>query len=393
MDANLRAAPEIQLGTVVASRPVTSAEVQAGTRSGEAFTRAWTEVRAGMAVRLPANEVVVEAGDTLSAIVRDTLQRRDGTPPDSARMMAMVRRVAEANGITNPDRIYPGQRINLADAVLVADRAAPVAPEAARPPSAALSRENPPPAPAAAVSTAQNLRLREAAQGHPVLERTLQRAVERRFISAAERPAVERRILTLARQFGFSPDDFARVALMESDGLNPRASNGRCHGIIQFCEGAQRGAGSVGLAGRAQSILSMGVLRQLDLVERYFRDTGLDRLGGKVSLDDLYLTVLTPAARATRDPGEALNIPGQQAAALYTGGDRNAPMTRTSLLEGLRRNAELRLNSAAADQLHWPRGRRQNLAAVVGQSSPSAAAVSGDLRRLPTPLAPEEPPA
>lgn len=30
--------------------------------------------------------------------------------------------------------------------------------------------------------------------------------------------------------------------MMESDELNPRASNGRCHGIIQFCEGPARRA-------------------------------------------------------------------------------------------------------------------------------------------------------
>ena len=115
---------------------MTTGGVKAGTRSGEAFTRTWAEVRAGLDLRVPGNEIVVESGDTLSTIVRDMLQRRDGTPPDLARTMATVRRVAEANGIINPDRIYPGQRITITDAVLSADRAAPVAIEAARSQSA-----------------------------------------------------------------------------------------------------------------------------------------------------------------------------------------------------------------------------------------------------------------
>ena len=41
---------------------------------------------------------------------------------------------------------------------------------------------------------------------------------------------------------------FARLSLMESDGLNPKATNERCHGIIQFCDGPARGAATVGFA-------------------------------------------------------------------------------------------------------------------------------------------------
>lgn len=396
MDAKLTLLADTRPRAIADAQSGSKAESPVANRSGEMFARAWAEARAAMPTRA-ATEVVVEPGDTLSGIVRQTVQRREGLVLDSAQTMALVRRVAEANGIANADRIYPGQRIAIADFLTAADRAALATSQSAGLASRNIPQQQPsaPPAAAAASAsgTAQNLRLREAAQGNPLLERTLGRAVEKRFISPAERPAVERRILALSRQFGFSPDDFARVALMESDGLNPRASNGRCHGIIQFCEGQQRGAASVGMAGRAQSILSMGVLRQLDLVERYFRDTGLDRLGGKVSLDDLYLTVLTPAARATRDPGEALSIPGQQAAVLYPDGNRNAAITRTSLLEGLRRNADHRLNNAAAQQLGSLGGRRQNLAAAVGQSSPVSAQPPGNSRLPAVSLTPEEPAA
>jgi hypothetical protein len=131
---------------------------------------------------------------------------------------------------------------------------------------------------------------------------------------------------------------------MESDGLNPKASNGRCHGIIQFCEGPARGAASVGLEGRAAAILDRGVLEQLELVDQYFRDVGLQRLGPRVSLADLYLTVLTPAARAVRGVTEPLGIPGVQARALHEAGDRNRPITRASLTDGLLRHASLRLD-------------------------------------------------
>ena len=50
------------------------------------------------------------------------------------------------------------------------------------------------------------------------------------------------KILTMSRTYQFAPDDFARLTLMESDGMNPKATNSRCHGIIQFCDGPDRGA-------------------------------------------------------------------------------------------------------------------------------------------------------
>ena len=54
------------------------------------------------------------------------------------------------------------------------------------------------------------------------------------------------KIIQLSQEHRFAPDDFARLTLMESDGMNPKASNNRCHGIIQFCDGPDRGAASAG---------------------------------------------------------------------------------------------------------------------------------------------------
>jgi hypothetical protein len=133
---------------------------------------------------------------------------------------------------------------------------------------------------------------------------------------------------------------------MESDGMNPKATNNRCHGIIQFCDGADRGAASVGFASNPKAILGHSVLQQLDMVDKYFDETGLKNFG-PAGLDDLYLTVLTPAARSETRPNAALNIPGQQAAYLHVNRDTSAPITRNSILAGLHFNANERLKDGS----------------------------------------------
>ena len=157
-------------------------------------------------------------------------------------------------------------------------------------------------------------------------------------------PAADIPVVQLSVQHRFSPDDFARLTLMESGGMNPTATNGRCHGIIQFCDGLQRGAAAVGLADQPRSILGMGLLQQLDLVDRYFEHNGLDAKNGKLSLDDLYLTVLSPAARSETRKDAPLKIPGPQAAWLHVGQDPRAPITRASLVAGLHDYAQSTLN-------------------------------------------------
>jgi hypothetical protein len=60
-------------------------------------------------------------------------------------------------------------------------------------------------------------------------------------------------------------------------------------------------------------------------------------------LDELYLAVLQPAARGEKRPEEPLGIPGKQAKYLYEGRDPQAPMTRSSITQGLMQNAADRL--------------------------------------------------
>jgi len=131
---------------------------------------------------------------------------------------------------------------------------------------------------------------------------------------------------------------------MESDGMNPRASNQRCHGIIQFCDGPARGAASAGYADNARAILGLSVYEQLNLVEKYFADVGLKNKG-PVGLEDLYLSVLNPASRAAEQATAPLNIQGKQARALHTDNNTDSPITRQSIRQGLMRNAADRLAS------------------------------------------------
>jgi hypothetical protein len=175
-----------------------------------------------------------------------------------------------------------------------------------------------------------------------VLEVTLNRAVNKGYIAPTEKAAVYDKIVQMGQNHRFSPDDFARMTLMESDGMNPRASNQRCHGIIQFCDGPARGASSAGFANNPRAILEMSVHQQLDLVDKYFDDVGLKKQG-PAGLEDLYLSVLHPASRSQVINHAALNIPGTQARALYVGSDTSAAITRQSIRQGLLQNAAERL--------------------------------------------------
>ncbi len=278
---------------------------------------------------------VVREGDTLSAIALERL-RQAGEPVGRSAINRAVQEIAVANGIDNPDRIFVGQRLSLG---ALNPSAAPASARAGAP---FVEPNIGPPAPLRPIE--QRAGAAPAGAVFPQLEKTLDRAVDRGYIEAKERPAVRDRIVELGRKYRFSPDDFATVSLMESDGLNPRATNGRCHGIIQFCEGGGSGAASVGMQGRAQEIGKQSVLEQLNLVDRYFEDTGLREMG-PVSLVDLYLTILTPAARSERRPNAALDIAGSQARVLHDQGDRTSPMTRNSIFAGLQSHASQRLGA------------------------------------------------
>ena len=157
----------------------------------------------------------------------------------------------------------------------------------------------------------------------------------------------------MASRYKFTPDDFARVALMESDGFNPKATNGSCFGIIQFCDGEGRGAASVGLSHDPEKILELNVPDQLDLVSQYFEDTDLRKFK-PASLDQLYLTILSPAAREVFNVNEPLSIPGPQARALHVGGVVDAPITKASIVKGLISHAKNTLSNHLFSKTNSP---------------------------------------
>ena len=189
-------------------------------------------------------------------------------------------------------------------------------------------------------------------ESHFLLEKTLERAAVKGYIPTEELAAVKEKIQLMADSFKFSPDDFAKVVLMESDGFNPKASNGRCHGIIQFCDGDDRGAASIGLSHQPEKILELGVFDQLDLVAQYFEDTELKSFG-PASIDDLYLTILSPAARHVTNINDPLPIAGRQARVLHVGGIAEGPITRASIKRGLVQHASEKLKSFFSEALNF----------------------------------------
>ena len=294
--------------------------------------------------------VNVQAGQTLSGIVRDQMAAR-GVNISSSEALRLSQTVAQSNKLQNANLIYPGQKINLDSLNLtlaqnqMANRAvASTGNNANTNINGGANRQS-------AVNSTTQLQLlsRVDQGGNPILEKTLNRAVEKGFIPAQDKQAVMNKIIQLSQQHRFAPDDFARLSLMESDGLNPKANNGKCFGIIQFCDGPDRGAASVGYAANPKAIMGRSALDQLDMVGKYFEDTGLKSYG-PVGLDDLYLTVLTPAARNETRPNAALNIPGPQAAFLHVNRDTRAPITRNSILAGLHQNANERLGVEVAQR-------------------------------------------
>jgi LysM repeat protein len=288
--------------------------------------------------------VSVQSGDTLSGIVRQFMAS-SGKNVSQTESMRLAQEVARGNNLANANLIYPGQRINLS-ALQQALNASPADVQN----TAGMSKPTTPspnPAQTGVAATAQvQLEARGNVSAHPVLDKTLERAVTKGFIPPHEKQAVMDKILQLSKEHKFKPDDFARLTLMESDGMNPRSTNNRCHGIIQFCDGPDRGAASAGFGQNPRAILGHSVLQQLDMVSKYFDDTGLKNFG-PAGLDDLYLTVLTPAARNEPRTDVSLNIAGPQAPYLHVNRDTKAPITRASILQGLHQNANDRLGLKA----------------------------------------------
>ena len=291
----------------------------------------------------------IKSGDTLTGIVREQAQI-SGVKLTPSEEFRWTQALANDNGIQNANAIFPGQKIQLQN-MLSQWQAGQTQPQGLAQNSSnaintktAKTNEAIPTIVVTAARPTNSLHKPNYinAVAHPVLSKTLDRAVARGFIPKVEQQDVYNKVLQVANKHKFSPDDFARLTLMESDGMNPQATNTRCHGIIQFCDGPARGAAEVGFGKSPKSILGLSVYQQLHLVDTYFDRVGLKK-EGSVPLDELYLAVLQPAARSEKRPEEPLGIPGKQAKYLYEGRDPQAPMTRVSITQGLLQNAADRL--------------------------------------------------
>jgi len=370
--------PGVSSASAVALRSTGQAHAGRGTVS-KGFTQALQQAQG-------ANAQTVDSGDTLIGMIRDYARSR-GQSFSPAQEFQLAQQVAGANGISNANRIFVGQKIDLSvlEREMTGSGAANMAkaPAAATPVASAGAATPAPTTPAIQaierLQTPAQMRLSRATEGnaprqvkgmvpasfsansnlaHPVLVKTLDRAVAKGFIPPMEKAAVYDKILDMAKNHGFAPDDFARMTLMESDGMNPRASNQRCHGIIQFCDGPARGAASAGYASNPKAILDLSVHTQLGLVDKYFDDVGLKNQGPS-GLEDLYLSVLNPASRAQGQADAPLNIPGPQARSLHVGSDTAAPITRQSIRQGLLQNASQRLGQMLPQSLRVQAQRAQ----------------------------------
>ena len=298
----------------------------------------------------PSHVKVIQAGDTLTGIVKEQAQKQ-GVKLSPSEEFRWAQTLASDSGIQNPNSIFPGQKVQLQNMLnqWQAGQTQPQSPsqnlaQTSQPSNSAKSATNLESVVVTAARPTQALHKGNYinAVAHPVLSQTLDRAVTRGFIPKVEKQDVYNKVLQVANKHNFSPDDFARLTLMESDGMNPQATNARCHGIIQFCDGPDRGAAEVGFGKSPKSILGLSVYQQLHVVDTYFDKVGLKK-EGPVPLDELYLAVLQPAARGEKRPEEPLGIPGKQAKYLYEGRDPQAPMTRASISQGLVQNAADRL--------------------------------------------------
>lgn len=303
---------------------------------------------------------MTKSGDTLIGIVREEAKAR-GMTLTGSQEYRLALSLASQNGIANPNQINTGMPLQMGKLSTMLNDPAKLNTSLAQ---SAPQKNNPT---SNSMPAAQALAHKEisgqrtpanrvpAVSQHPVLAQTLDRAVARGFIPGNEKQDVFNKILQVANKHKFAPDDFARLTLMESDGMNPQATNQRCHGIIQFCDGPARGAAGVGFGEKPKAILGLSVYQQLHLVDTYFENVGLPK-SGNVPLDELYLAVLQPAARNETRLEAPLGIPGKQALKLYEGNDPQSPITRNSLIQGLMQNAADRLNI----QNNSPRNRIQS---------------------------------
>ena len=370
----------MRIETNLPNAPLSGTPTTVAALSRPGFAKAMEQVQ-------PANVKVIQSGDTLTGIVKEQAQRQ-GVKLSPSEEYRWAQTLAADSGIQNPNAIFPGQKIQLQNMLNQwqsgQTQTQNQASNLSKPPiqgNPAKGSDKLETVTITAGRTTQTFPKGNYinAVAHPVLSQTLDRAVTRGFIPKVEKQDVYNKVLQVANKHKFSPDDFARLTLMESDGMNPQATNARCHGIIQFCDGPARGAAEVGFGQSPKSILGLSVYQQLHLVDTYFDKVGFKKEGA-VPLDELYLAVLQPAARSEKRPEEPLGIPGKQAKYLYEGRDPQAPMTRTSITQGLMQNAADRLGFK-----QFRSGTTGNPISATG-SSPVSHSVSNAINNALNPL-------
>jgi hypothetical protein len=186
----------------------------------------------------PATQSVrsIKPGDTLTGIVREQAQI-SGVKLTPSEEFRWTQALAADNGIQNANTIFPGQKIQLQN-MLSQWQAGQTQPQGMAQNSTSASASNTTVAktneaiPTIVVTAARPTNSLHKpnyinAVAHPVLSKTLDRAVARGFIPKVEQQDVYNKVLQVANKHKFSPDDFARLTLMESDGMNPQATNTR----------------------------------------------------------------------------------------------------------------------------------------------------------------------
>jgi hypothetical protein len=186
------------------------------------------------------------------------------------------------------------------------------------------------------------------------LTATVERAVRNGWIPSGESSLVIGKIESMAQKHGFNPDDFATLTHIESYGMNPRAINGSCVGIIQFCPDNQGGSHKT-ISGKSYNLASvreMSILQQLDLVDKYF--SGVIPRGAVItSLDHFYFFVLYPGIATEysnySDTDDLSGKVGDQAAYLYVNEVKPGVINKLSVRKGLLKAASNSLGTTIAD--------------------------------------------
>ena len=188
----------------------------------------------------PAQVKVIQSGDTLTGIVKEQAQRQ-GVKLSASEEFRWAQTLAADSGIQNPNAIFPGQKIQLQN-MLNQWQSGQTQPQNQAQNLAQLPAQVNQANQAKANNKIENVpvtasRPTQALQkgnyinavAHPVLSQTLDRAVTRGFIPKVEKQDVYNKVLQVANKHNFAPDDFARLTLMESDGMNPQATNASLH--------------------------------------------------------------------------------------------------------------------------------------------------------------------